>query len=263
MYTKDYAQGSCVSVYQRNGVEKRRRQLKRRILCGILALCLISVLISDKGLLLKTRLTLSGCPYSIKEFVEKYPEAMPFAENYKRYHTSEGEIDLSGEVEQGKIPLLIQWDKRWAYRSYGNQFLGVTGCGPTCLSMVVCGLTGNTQWDPSRMAEWAEQQGYYVPGAGSAWSLMTEGAALFSLTEKTLALDNETILAELREGHPIICSMGPGDFTTGGHFIVLSGLYEDGSVRVNDPNSPKNSKKQWEINHLVGQMKGAWAYQMW
>ena len=29
--------------------------------------------------------------------------------------------------------------------------------------------------------------------------------------------------------------MGPGDFTNQGHFIVLSGLTEDGHVLVNDP----------------------------
>ncbi|MCD8152609.1 MAG: C39 family peptidase [Clostridiales bacterium] len=39
--------------------------------------------------------------------------------------------------------------------------------------------------------------------------------------------------------------MGPGDFTTGGHFIVLTGIDSDGNVIVNDPNSRINSEKHY------------------
>ena len=38
--------------------------------------------------------------------------------------------------EDGSVPLFLQWDERWGYRSYGGDFLAVTGCGPTALSMV-------------------------------------------------------------------------------------------------------------------------------
>ena len=41
-------------------------------------------------------------------------------------------------------PLFLQWDPRWGYTEYGeDSFLGLSGCGPTCLSMVLYYLTGD------------------------------------------------------------------------------------------------------------------------
>jgi hypothetical protein len=54
--------------------------------------------------------------------------------------------------------------------------------------------------------------------------------------------------------------MSPGDFTKTGHFIVLTGIDSNGKIIVNDPNSPKNSNKHWDVNTLVSQMKGVWKY---
>ena len=53
--------------------------------------------------------------------------------------------------------------------------------------------------------------------------------------------------------------MGPGFFTTAGHFIVLTG-YEDGYVTVNDPNSKANSEKKWEFAQIRDQLKNLWAF---
>jgi hypothetical protein len=54
--------------------------------------------------------------------------------------------------------------------------------------------------------------------------------------------------------------MGPGDFTSSGHFIVLTDIDEDGMVSVKDPNSKTNSKKKWDVNTLVPQIMGLWSY---
>ena len=67
------------------------------------------------------------------------------------------------------------------------------------------------------------------------------------------------ISKELQEGHPVICIMGPGDFTTGGHFIVLTG-YENGNVKVNDPFSIKNSKATWVFANIKDQIKAMWVF---
>ena len=64
----------------------------------------------------------------------------------------------------------------------------------------------------------------------------------------------------LEKKQPVICSMKPGDFTTTGHFIVLTGLTEDGKLMLNDPNSITRSNKRWDIETVVGQMKSAWTY---
>lgn len=65
----------------------------------------------------------------------------------------------------------------------------------------------------------------------------------------------------LKNGQPIICSVGPGDFTTSGHFIVLVGM-EDGKIRVNDPNRHSTSSQLWDYDTLAGQINNLWAYSL-
>lgn len=158
------------------------------------------------------------------------------------------------------IPLFLQSDKKWADKAYGNSDMGTSGCGPTCLSMVYCGLTGDRSWTPDKVATMAQEEGYYVEGVGTSWALMTAGAEELGIHGEELALDENSIKNALKEEHPIICAMGPGDFTTEGHFIVLVGLTEEGKLIVNDPNSRKNSEKAWELKQVMGQIKNLWIY---
>ena len=170
------------------------------------------------------------------------------------------DIDISGEVKQGEIPHFLQWDKRWGYETYGSDFLALTGCGPTCLSMVLCGLSGDTQWNPLEVARWAEEQGYYVDGSGSSWELMTTGAESLGLTASEVSFDEDHILSTLEAGTPIICVVGPGDFTTSGHFLVLRGVDEDGNILLNDPNSVVRTEKSWDLQDLMAQIRNLWSY---
>ena len=80
---------------------------------------------------------------------------------------------------------------------------------------------------------------------------MTELATKLGLSAQELSLNEDSIRQELSQGHPIICIMGPGDFTTSGHFIVLTGVDSDGKITVNDSNSKKNSNKAWKIDDLM------------
>lgn len=198
-------------------------------------------------------------PEELIETLSKYPETLPFVLGYPGAE-EKPEIDLTKEWEQGKIPLLIQWDSRWGYEPYGDSMIGISGCGPTCLSMVVVGLTGKTEWHPAKMAEYAQRNGYVVQGVGTDWRLFSTGAEAFGLRVLRLSINEYEICRELLAGHPVICSMKPGDFTYTGHFIVLTGIDEDGNIQVNDPNSRINSRQTWKLGNLIGQVKSAWAY---
>ena len=199
-------------------------------------------------------------PEALQAFAEKYPEAAGFVSDYPAHYRDHPSKDVSGEVKKGVVPLFIQWDERWGYEDYGGNYLAVNGCGPTCLSMVVCGLTGETDANPYAVACYSEQQGYYTPGSGTSWSLMTQGAAHYGLDAERVTLSADAIADTLARGRVIIASMKPGDFTYTGHFIVLTGLDRDGRVRVNDSNSRINSAKSWDAQVLVDQMKAAWSY---
>lgn len=163
------------------------------------------------------------------------------------------------EELSGGVPLLIQWDKRWGYAPYGDDNIGLSGCAPVCMSMVIVGLTGDDAATPDRIADFAEQGNHYVAGTGTAWSLMTAAGEPYGVFAQQMGLDRDVIFSTLEAGTPIICSMGEGDFTTSGHFIVLTGV-EDGKIRVNDPNSRLRSEKLWDYETLSYQIRNMWAY---
>ena len=119
-------------------------------------------------------------------------------------------------------------------------------------------VTGDPEMSPDRMMEFAEENGYCIPGNGTAWALIGEGGEKLGLDVTELPLHEGTMINVLEEGYPIICIMGPGDFTTTGHFIVLTGV-ENGAFRVNDPNSYANSEKLWTYEQIEDQIDNLWA----
>lgn len=186
----------------------------------------------------------SQYPEELLELLTTNIETIEFVLNYPEKKNNLP-AETVGETRSGEIPLLLQWDERWGYQNYGDSMLAVSGCGPTALSMVIVGLTENKQATPYQVAQYAEQNGYYVEGVGSSWSMMTDIGSHFGIQGREISLDKDNIQTELESGHPIICAMRPGDFTTTGHFIVLTGM-KDGKICVHDPNSKKRSEKLWD-----------------
>ena len=132
------------------------------------------------------------------------------------------------------VPLFMQWDKRWGYIKYSGDLAGLTGCGPVCLSMAAYYLTSDANMSPDKIIAFAQKNGYALNGItekGSSWALISEGGKQLGLDVTELPLDKNRIIRNLDAGNPIICSMGPGDFTTTGHFIVLT-EYKNGKIRV-------------------------------
>ncbi len=177
------------------------------------------------------------------------------------YPQKEGHVysDTVGNVDKNTIPLLLQWDERWGYGSYGNSSVAISGCGPTALSMVLIGLTHDTTITPYKIAKFSQEHGYYLNDTGTSWDLMTTGAEQLGVKSKELPLSKTKIFQVLQNGHYIICSMRKGDFTTKGHFIVLVGI-EDGKIKIHDPNSKKRSNKLWEYDTLQTQIKNLWEF---
>lgn len=182
------------------------------------------------------------------DFVIKYPE-------------KKGNVysDNIGKVLKGTFPLLLQWDERWGYADYGDSSIAISGCGPTALSMVIAGLTGDNSITPYTIAKFSEKNGYYLKNSGTSWNLMNDGAKKLGLNSKEIALSKDTIYSALENGHPIICSMRKGDFTTTGHFIVLVGI-EEGKIKINDPNSKERSNLLWEYERIESQIKNLWEF---
>lgn len=194
-------------------------------------------------------------PESLIRLLETNQETKAFVLQYPTRNVMEP--DLS-EFSTDTVPLFLQWDPMWGYTKYGSDFLAITGCGPTCLAMAGYYLTGDINMTPSQIAAFAEKNGYYQAGYGSSWTLISKGAGQLGLEAQELPLVKKKMVNALEEGKPIILSMGEGDFTSSGHYIVLTGLEEDG-FRVNDPNSLVNSQKIWTYEQLEPQIRNIWA----
>lgn len=198
-------------------------------------------------------------PTDILNLLIKNPETVDFVLNYpSKKDEKEDSVVISKQYVNG-VPNFKQWDQRWGYERYGDKILALSGCGPTSLSMVVMGLTGDTSATPAVIAKYSESKGYYVNGKGTSWELITKGCQKYGVTSKEVPLSEESMVKALEEDKLIICSMAPGDFTSEGHFIVIR-EYENGKFIVNDPNSIKLSQKKWSYDELKGQINNLWSF---
>lgn len=205
----------------------------------------------------KHSLSIDDYPDSLIKLLGRNSETKDFVLSYPEEKDKAHKVDFSEYRNCKSVPLLMQWDKRWGYKMYGDDVAGLTACGPVCLSMVSVYLLQDTKYSPDYMIDWAKKNGYCVKGHGSLWTLISEGGKKLGLDVTEIPLDEQRIINNLEVGNPIICIMGPGAFTSTGHFIVLTG-YENGKIKINDPNSYSNSEKEWEYDDIYNQINNLW-----
>lgn len=202
-------------------------------------------------------------PTSLLDSLLKNPEMLSFVAGYTaaEQHGFENaeNIDVSADCTPGKIPLFIQWDERWGYENYGTDLMALNACGPTCMAMIYVGLTGDMSENPLSIAQMCIENNYYYPNQGTSTELITYGADQLGLSSAELSLSADALLESLAAGHPVMANVGPGDFTTYGHYIVLTGIDENGRVTVNDPNSPNKSVRTWDAQRIVDQSYSLWS----
>lgn len=199
-------------------------------------------------------------PEEFLELLTKNPETLDFVYGYPANKNKIFNIDIKEEVNSNKVPLFLQWDERWGYAAYGDSVIGINGCGPTCLSMVAAYILHDEKMNPKWMAQFSEKNGYFST-SGTIWTLMSKGAEELGMESVEIPLDYNRIINNLHAGNPIICSMGPGDFTTEGHFIVMTGV-QNGKIIINDPNSRERSEKLWDYEQIKNQIKNLWAFRV-
>ncbi len=197
-------------------------------------------------------------PENMLEALANNPEMADFVAGYPEEEGKYEAVLTDSEKEQ-KYPLFLQWDPRWGYQQYGeNSCIGLAGCGPTCLSMAAYYLTGDENLTPDQIAEFSMENDYYVEGVGTSWNLMYDFPVMVDLNIEEIVNDEYEMKAALDSGNILICAMRPGDFTAGGHFIVIYG-YEDNGFKVNDPNCVARSRRIWSFAGLESQIKMIWS----
>lgn len=126
----------------------------------------------------------------------------------------------------GSLPYTIDGDK--------NETIGKSGCGPTSMAMILATWV-NPKITPIEMCKLSIELKDRTANNGTEWEFFGHVATKYELCMKQTSSIKEAIEG-LKDGAYVICSMGPGYFTKGGHFI-LAYKYEDGNIYVNDPAS--------------------------
>ena len=198
------------------------------------------------------------------EYAENNPGLIDFLYRYafgEKESSSEesGDRGLTEDEKKAYAPVLLQWDDRWGFHPYGTSVLGLTGCGPTCLAMVVDSLSEDADVTPAEAADFATKQDLYEYGVGTRWGIWSAGAAEYGLECETVSADFDTVLGELSQSAMVVCSVGPGVFTPGGHFIVIVGQ-EEGKLEIRDPNNFQNSTRLWDWDEFSSQIKHCWSF---
>ena len=70
--------------------------------------------------------------------------------------------------------------------------------------------------------------------------------------------DGQSLINSLKSGRSLVIAlMGPGVFTTWGHYIVLTGVNDQGQVSVADPGSRERTNKKWFSFNTILEQKQA------
>lgn len=181
-------------------------------------------------------------------------EEVPVAEVYE-----EPEEEAYELPEYLKVPLYFQTD--YPDTLYGAGTIANSGCSITSLAMVATYMTGH-DYLPDELA-W-----YFGGSAENNMKRLENGSEALQLPFYKSENWHKT-LAALHDGKIAIALMDmDSKFTTTQHFIVLTGINEDGKIMVNDPSEPNYSKWDLEQGFITGfeeyeilqGYSGAWIY---
>ena len=159
-----------------------------------------------------------------------------------------------------EVPLYLQ--QNYPDTKYGEYPITTNGCGITTLAMIASYLA-DEEWTPPEMCA---RFGRYSCQTGTDGSLFEDAPPQlgFYLLKKTY--DWREARDYMEEGHPVVVCQYRGYWTSGGHYLVLEKLTEEGLVQVRDSNiynyrkliRHKDDCFHWDTINLAGQ--GYWIF---
>ena len=164
----------------------------------------------------------------------------------------------------------LQTDIRWARNDYSaggdGSTIGNAGCGPTSAAMVIA-TWKDANITPVDTAAWAKANGYKAPNQGTYYSYFAPQMAKFGIACRQMNYINlrnmsayeaakyhEKALQAVQRGDLVIACMGPGLWTSSGHFILWWNVTGD-MVHINDPASTRSEKELAPLERLQREVK--------
>ena len=152
----------------------------------------------------------------------------------------------------------LQTDPRWAKKPYRvpgeKSTIGGSGCGPTAAAMLLSTLTGQNI-TPEDTCKWSVNHGYKALNQGTYYGYFAPQFEAFGIKCWQLSWTNgyhnpkakvhDQALEYLKQGYYLIALMKKGNWTGGGHFVVV--WWADNKIRINDPASTKDKRLNGDL----------------
>ena len=167
-----------------------------------------------------------------------------------------------------------QGDYKWGSLKYAvdgeSSTIKSAGCGTTTMANVLASLV-SPYIDPVTTSSWSRMKGYKVKNSGTSYNYFVAQGKEYGVKIERLNTVNiynnpthsihSKALAALKNGNWIIACMGKGNWTSGGHYILVYG-YENGQVYINDPASTKANRacNTWDL--FKSQVKYYWSVEV-
>lgn len=167
----------------------------------------------------------------------------------------------------------LQTDSRWKNVDYSapgeSTTIGRAGCGPTCMAMVIATLF-DPPYTPVDACDWAKAHGYKAKNQGTYYSYFAAHGKVYELEVEQVNGSNlrnlsaaksqpyhQKALEAIEAGDWVVACMGPGTWTSGGHYILWWGI-DEGKYRINDPASTKTARTHGDPDTFRKEVKYYW-----
>lgn len=162
-------------------------------------------------------------------------------------------------ISYTSVPLFYQTD--YPDVPYGKGTVKTSGCGITSVAMVASYLTGH-EYTPDVLA------GYFGDYGSSNLQRLEYASDMLQLPWKKAKNVKEVFSAVKKGDLAIVLVNESSGFTTSGHFIVVTGVTEDGKYLINDPYKPnytnwilkKGFQSGFPARRLIEGYSGGWIY---
>ena len=164
----------------------------------------------------------------------------------------------------------LQTDPRWGSLDYSapgeKTTIAASGCGPTAMAMVLA-TWADPSVTPKTECAWALAHGYKAPRQGTYYGYFEPAGARYGLRVTRLnyasLYGNATsayhaqVKDALDRGELVIACMGPGNWTSSGHYVLVYGIQGD-TIYINDPASTKAARTKGSWSLFRQQVKYYW-----
>ena len=193
------------------------------------------------------------------ELVLREAGATEFVAAYAKQEVPKKPSPYGEKATQGYYPKLFNWDTRWGYVTYGDGPLGLTGSGPTSLTMAYIGLTGKTDQTPDTIAQKAIEAEGIDASYGTKADFLTKAAREIGLEVEELTPSKENISDNLQSGTAILLQLREHGITDEAHWALAVSRNLDGSINIYDPTSSSVSEHAWDPNTIASSSQAFFA----